>query len=392
MTKKQKTFFIIIAILIGIGAGVLFWLMFTPSLGKGVFYYLIEDDKADLFLITNKDNGKKIISISAREIDLGNYKPPRHSYFSHNGQQMIYFKEIGEMPLENLDENIVISRVISEPVLVNLKTGKERKIEQPIDSSVLVFSPDDTQIAWIKEISEATYQSIEESNKKRELWISRADGENAQLLYGFDENVVLLKRWYGDYVYFHGIWDVSIRSMGRINVKTRKIEYLIPGYCENFLENCQNIEFSNSGLRFLYEIYNKTEDKEITELYLGDFEKREFQTVLTTDRISDRLWFNNERGFFYTEQELVREEGGGGEKEIREKIHLVDIKNQTDDIIYEGSYISQLAIGPDDKYLYFLEKDKSEENNFNLVKLNIKTKEANIILTKNYNHILLISN
>lgn len=390
MTKKQKTFFIIIAILIGIGAGVLFWLMFTPSLGKGVFYYLIEDDKADLFLITNKDNGKKIISISAREIDLGNYKPPRHSYFSHNGQQMIYFKEIGEMPLENVDESIVISRIISEPVLVNLKTGKERKIEQPIDSSALVFSPDDTQIAWIKEVSEATYQSIEESNKKRELWISRADGENAQLLYGFDENVVLLKHWYGDYVYFHGIWDVFIRSMGRINVKTRKIEYLIPQYCEKFLENCQNIEFSNSGPRFLYEIYNKTEDKEITELYLGDFEKREFQTVLTTDRISDRLWLNNERGFFYTEQELVREEGGGGEKEIREKIHLVDVKNQTDDTIYEGSYISQLAIGPDDKYLYFLEKDRSEENNFNLVKLNIKTKEANIILTKNYNHILLI--
>ena len=391
MTKKQKTFFIIIAILIGIGAGVLFWLMFTPSLGKGVFYYLIEDDKADLFLITNKDNGKKINSISAREIDLGNYKPPRHSYFSHNGQQMIYFKEIGEMPLENVDENIVISRVISESILVNLKTGKERKIEQPIDSSALVFSPDDTQIAWIKEVSEATYQSIEESNKKRELWISRADGENAQLLYSFDENVVLLKRWYGDYVYFYGIWDVFIRSMGRINVKTRKIEYLIPRYCEKFLENCQNIEFSNSGARFLYEIYNKTEDKEITELYLGDFEKN-FQEVLTTDRISEKIWLNNEKQFVYTEQELVRKEDGGGEKEMREKIHLVDIKNQTDDIIYEGSYISQLAINPDDKYLYFLEKDKSEENNFNLIKLNIKTKEANIVLTKNYNHILLISN
>lgn len=391
MTKRQKTFFIIIAILIGVGAGVLFWLMFTPSLGQGVFYYLIDGDKADLFLITGKDNGKKIISISAREIDLENYKPPRHSYFSHNGQQLIYFKEIGEVPLENIDENIVISRVISESVLVNLKTGKERKIEQPIDSSALVFSPDDTQIAWIKEISEATYQSIEGSGKKRELWISRADGENAQLLYGFDENVVLLKRWYGDYVYFHGIWDVSIKSMGRINVKTRKLEYLVPRYCEKFLENCQSIEFSNSGTRFLYEIYNKTEDKEITELYLGDFEKN-FQEVLTTDRISEKIWLNNEKQFFYTEQELVRKEGGGGEKEIQEKIHLVDIKSQTDDIIYEGSYISQLVVNPDDKYLYFLEKDKSGENNFNLVKLNIKTKEANIILTKNYNHILLISN
>ena len=157
------------------------------------------------------------------------------------------------------------------------------------------------------------------------------------------------------------------------------------------MENCQNIEFSNSGPRFLYEIYNKTEDKEITELYLGDFEKN-FQEVLTTDRISEKIWLNNEKQFVYTEQELVRKEDGGGEKEMREKIHLVDIKNQTDGIIYEGSYISQLAINPDDKYLYFLEKDKSEENNFNLIKLNIKTKEANIVLTKNYNHILLISN
>lgn len=389
MAKRQKTFFILLAILIGVGAGVLFWLMFTPSLGEGVFYYLIDNDKADLFLITDKNKGEKVVSIPAREVDLGSYKPPRHSYFSHNAQQMIYFKEVGEVPLENLDEDIVISRVISEPVLVNLKTGKERKIEQPIDSSALVFSPDDTQIAWVKEVSEATYQTIEKSGKKREVWISRADGEDAQLLASFDENVVLLRRWYGDYIYFSGIWDVSIRSMGRINAKVREVEYLVPNHCEKFLENCQNIEFSNSGMRFLYEIYNKTEDKEVTELYLGDFE-REFNEVLTTDRISEKIWLNTEKQIIYTEQDLVRKENGGGEKEIREKIHLVDIKNQTDDIIYEGSYISQLVVDPKDKYLYFLEKEKDGDN-FNLMRLNIKTKEANIILTQNYNHILLIS-
>lgn len=389
MEKKQKTFFIFIAILIGIGLGVLAWIIFTPNLAKGIFYYHIDGDEANLFLIRPKNHGKEIVSIPAREVDFGKYKPPQHTYISNNGNQMIYFKKVGEEPIENIsEENIVVSRVISKPVLVNLKTGREKEINQPIDTSGLVFSPNDSQIAWIKEVDESTFQSIEESGNRRELWISRADGENAELLAGFDENVILLENWAGDYIYFQGLWDVSIRSLGRINVKTKKIDYLVPRYCERFLENCQNIEFSSSGRYFLYEIYTKEGDKEITELYLGDFEKREFLEVLTTDRISDRLWTDSE-GFFYTEQETVRKEGGGGEKEVRETIHLVNLKNQTDDIIYSGSYISQLTLDPGGRYLYFLERAEDGEN-FNLVRMDTKTKKTEIILTEDFNLILLI--
>ena len=382
--KKQIGFFIIMAILIGIGIGILAWNLLTPTLAEGVFYYQVDSTKAKLFLIAGRDKGTEIVSLPAREVDLGEYKPPRHSYISHDAKQMIYFKEIGEEPLAdiNLGEDIVVSRVIYEPILINLKTSKETKINQSIDSSSLVFSPDDTQIAWIKGVEEATFETIEETGKKRELWLSRVDGQDAQFLIGFDENVVLLKRWSGDYIYFQGLWDAIIRSLGRINIKTKEVDYLVPRYCEKFLENCQNIEFSPSGRYFLYEIYTKTEDKEITELYLGDFENREFQEILTTDRISDRLWLNNEKGFFYTEQETVKKEG------LRETIHLVDLKKDTDDVIYTGSYISQLTIDSDESYLFFLEKENDED--FKLIRLNIKTKQTETILTDNYDHILLI--
>lgn len=386
--KKQIGFFILIAILIGVGIGIFLWTTLTPNLGQGIFYYQIENNKANLFLIKSKDEPEKIISISAREIDIGQYRSPRHSYISHNSKQMIYFKKTGEVPIEfSENQEVVISRVIYEPTLVNLKTGKEQKIEQPIDSSSLIFSPNDEQIAWIKEIEESTYQTIEQSEKKRELWLSRIDGKNAQILGDFDENVVLLKKWSGDYIYFHGLWDATIRSLGRINVKTKKIDYLVPRHCERFLENCKDIEYSISGKKFIYEIYTKENDKEITELYLGDFEEREFQAILTTDRISDKLWHYNEKEFFYTEQEMVKKQGGG--ERLEERIHLVNIKNKTDDVIYAGSYVSQLTLDPEGRYLYFLEK-QMEGDDFNLQRLDIKKKEIKTILTNDYNHILLI--
>lgn len=388
--KKQKSFFIFMAVLIGILLGLLFWNVFTPNLSDGVFYYKVNNNKADLFLLSGKSKPKQIASLPAREVDIGKYKPPNHSYVSENGKQMIYFKKIGEEPIENIgEENIVINRVISKPILVNLKTGKEREIEQPIDSSGLVFSSDANQIAWIKEVEESTFQGIEESGRKRELWISRSDGENAEFIRGFDENVILLKKWDNDYVYFQGLWDVSIRSLGRVNIKTREINYIVPRFCENYLQNCQNIEFSSSGNYFLYEVYTNEDNKEITELYFGNFNEKEYVKILTTDRISDKIWLDGNKKFLYTEQEMVRKEEGGGEKELQETIHLVDIGKQTDDKIYSGSYISQLSPDPNMKYLYFLEKEKEGEN-FHLVKLNLKTKESEIILTEDYNYILLL--
>jgi tricorn protease-like protein len=171
--------------------------------------------------------------------------------------------------------------------------------------------------------------------------------------------------------------------MGRINVKTKQIDYMVPRDCEEFLENCNNVEFSISGNKFLYEIVSEKENKKITALYLGDFEKKEFLEVLTTDEVGDRLWVDDGEKFFYTEQE---EDKRGT---ITETIHLVDIKNQTDDVLYSGSYISQLTFDAGGRYLYFLEKHKEGEN-FDLMKLDLKNKKTEIILTDNYNKILLV--
>jgi len=383
--KKQKSFFILIAVLIGIGIGVLIWSLLSSGTGQGVFYFQVKDNQAELFLLKAKDNAKKIVSIPAREVDLGVYRVPRHSYFSQDGEQMIYFKKTGEIPLEELspDETTVVVRILSEPRLVNLKTGKEEKIDQLIDPASLVFSPNNKQIAWVKEVEESTHQELDETGKERELWLSRANGEDAQLLTSFDENVVLLKRWSGNYIYFQGISGTSARSLGRINAKTGEVEYLVPRYCNKSLNNCQNIEFSLSGRYFIYEIYKKVENREITELYLGDFKKREFFEVLTTDQISDRLWLNNEKSFLYTEQEVLKKEG------TRETIHLVNLGKETDDAIYTGSYISQLTIDSGNKYLYFLEKIE-QANDVKLMRLNIKTRETEEILIDDYYRVLLI--
>ncbi|MFH1551307.1 MAG: hypothetical protein ABIC36_00315 [bacterium] len=385
MERKRLTFFILIAVLIGIILGILLWKILSPKLGEGVFYYRLDGNKANLFLLDNKGEGEKIITVAAQEVDLGKYKPPRHSFISPDRRQLVYFKKSKEEQIGDLGDGMIASRIYYDPILVNLKTGTEKKIEQPIDSTSLVFSPDSNSIAWIKEIKDSTYEEIEKNDTKRELWISIADGESPQLLAKFEENVLLLKRWNEDYVYFQGIFDANIKSLGRINIKTKRVEYIIPKSCNTNLTNCQNIEFSPSGKMFLYEIYSKKNDKEITELYLGDFEKRDYKPVLTTDRISDKIWLDTEKGFFYTEQK------SGKNNEIIETIHLVDLYKETDNEIYSGSYISQLAFDGSSNSLYFLERSEGEElNMFNIMRLNVKIKEAEKMLTENYNNILIV--
>ena len=385
MERKRITFFILIAVLIGVILGILIWRILSPKLGEGVFYYRVDGDKANLFLLNGNKEGEKIVSVWAQELDLGKYKPPRHSFISPDGRQLIYFKKIKEEPIQKLGEDLVASRIFYEPILINLKTGKDKKIDQLIDSASLVFSPDSNNIAWTKEVKESTYEDIEKSNQKRELWTSRADGINARLLVSFDENVILLKQWSDDYIYFQGIYDVNTKSLGRINLETKKIDYVIPKGCNVNLIDCQNIELSPSGEMFLYEIYTKNENKEITELYLGNFKTKEFKAILTTDRISDKSWLNNEKGFLYTEQEMNKDTG------VKETIHLVDLYKETDTVLYSGSYISQL-INDAGNDLYFLEKDNkaTEINIFKLIRLNIKNQKSETILTENYNNILLI--
>lgn len=385
MERKRLTFFILIAVLIGIIIGILFWKVLTPKLGEGVFYYRTDNNKADLFLLDGKGEGEKIVAVTAQEVDLGKYKPPKHSFISPDGRQLVYFKKSKEEPLMTSSDGLVASRIFYDPMLVNLKTGTDKKIEQSIDSSSLLFSPDSNNIAWIKEVGGSTYEEIEKNAQKRELWISRADGENAQILASFDENVVLLKRWEGDHIYFQGLFDVSIKSIGRINIKTKKVDYVVPRGCDENLTNCQNIEFSPTGKMFLYEIYTQKDNREITELYVGDFEKQEYKAVLTTDRISDKIWLDSEKGFFYTEQETIRGQ------ELKEIIHLVDLYKETDSVLYTGSYISQMAFNGSSNYLYFLERAEGGEINiFKIVRLNIKNKEVDTVLTDNYNNLLII--
>ena len=381
---KHKSFFVLLAVIVGIFIGIAVWKFIGPTLGRGIFYYRVDGDKANLFLLKNS-HSKKLIAVPAREIDPGDFRPPKRSYVSNSRKEMIYFKQIEEVPVEGVSENqeFIVSRIIYKPILVNLKNGKETEINQLIDSAGIVFSPNDEKIAWMKQIDEATYAQIEQSGKKREIVISDKDGKNPESLVSFEENLIILKKWAGDYIYFQGLWDIYNQNLGRVNVKTRQVEYLIPQGCVKSLENCKNIEFALSGNKFLYEIISKKDDKDITELYLGDFDKNEFLAVLTTDQIGNRVWVDDGEIFFYTEQEVDKFD------KVTETIHLVNIENQTDDSAYSGNYISQLTFDRGGRYLYFIEKQQEGEN-FNLMRFDLKTKKAEVLLTEDYNKILLI--
>ena len=373
-----------LAVIVGIFIGIAVWKFIGPTLGRGIFYYRVDGDKANLFLLKNS-HSKKLIAVPAREIDPGDFRPPKRSYVSNSRKEMVYFKQIEEVPVEGVSENqeFIVSRIIYKPILVNLKNGKETEINQLIDSAGIVFSPNDEKIAWMKQIDEATYAQIEQSGKKREIVISDKDGKNPESLVSFEENLIILKKWAGDYIYFQGLWDIYNQNLGRVNVKTRQVEYLIPQGCVKSLENCKNIEFALSGNKFLYEIISKKDDKDITELYLGDFDKNEFLAVLTTDQIGNRVWVDDGEIFFYTEQEVDKFD------KVTETIHLVNIENQTDDSAYSGNYISQLTFDRGGRYLYFIEKQQEGEN-FNLMRFDLKTKKAEVLLTEDYNKILLI--
>jgi len=381
---KHKSIFIIAAVIVGVGIGILIWKFWSPAIGSGIFYFQVSDNKANLYLLKNS-NSKDLVSLSAREVDVNDFRPPKHAFISNSREEMIYFKEVGEEPVTGIGESegMQVNRVIYKPVLVDLRSGKETEINQQIDSTSIVFSPDDSQIVWVKSVAETTYQQIEESGKKRETWVSDKNGGNAQLLASLDENLVMLKRWTGSYIYFQGLWDTTNKSIGRIDTRTKQTEHLIPDGCTDMMENCNNIEFSPSGSKFLYEISSNKDNKDITELYLGDFETRQYLAVLTTDQIGNRLWIDDGQKFFYTEQ--VEDKNGN----VVETIHLVDIQNQTDDSVYSGNYISELTFDSAGRYLYFLEKQK-DSNNFNLVQLDLKTRKNAIILSDNYNRVLLM--
>ena len=387
MEKKRLSFFILVAVLVGIIIGILIWRILTPKLGEGVFYYKLDNNKANMFLLNGTGEGEKVITVDAQEVDLGKYKPPKYTFISSDNLQMIYFKKTKEEPINTGDPTLIATRIFFDPILVNLKTGTEKKINQSLDASTLVFSPDSNNIAWIKEVPESTFEEIQKDQIKREIWTSRADGENAQLLIALDDNVVLLKCWSGNYVYFQGVSGVNIKSMGRIDVLNKKVDYLVPQGCDQQLTNCQNIEFSPSGNLFLYEIYSQNNGKDVTKLYLGNLETKESKLIVTTDKISDKAWLGGEKEIVYTNQEAVQGQG----IQIKETIHLVDLYKESKTDLYSGNYLSELAFDDSNDYLYFLEKaDTSEVNTFNLMRLDVRNKKADKVLTDNYNNILII--
>jgi hypothetical protein len=89
MGRKRTTFFVLIAVLIGIIFGILIWRVLSPKLGEGAFYYRLENYKANLFLLNGKGEGEKIVTVPAQEVDLGKYKPPKISFLSPDRKYLI---------------------------------------------------------------------------------------------------------------------------------------------------------------------------------------------------------------------------------------------------------------------------------------------------------------
>jgi Tol biopolymer transport system component len=356
-----------------------------PSLEGAVFYYRVDGKDSKLFYLDSGNNPQYLISIPSQEGEPGEYKAPVYSYISHSGKVLVYLEKAGEIPIDMPIEEAGFSvfRIIYKPKYVDLKSRSINNINQNIGASGLVFSPDDKKIAWTLNVEELTIQELESAGKKREVWLSGVDGNDARRLAILDDKAILLQRWFGNYIYFRGLKGAEYYSLGRINVKTGRVEYVRPKYCSEDLSNCQNFSFSPSGNLFIYEAGLSKNNEESTELFVGDFNGKKSWQILAKNYISDRLWMPNEKSIIYTEQEAVKGKG------IKEKIHLVNLETNKDEEIYSGSYVSQLVPDSSGDYLYFLEKETDEK--FNLVELNIKTKKAEILESGPYSQMQIFS-
>lgn len=384
-TKKKILISLVILALIVIGLILLAGEAIRPSLEKAIFYYRSDGKDSKLFYTKSNNRPEYLVAIPSEEGEPGKYKVPRHSYVSHNGSVLIYFEKIGQTPIE-IDfehKDLTVHRILYKPKYVNLKTGAIEEIDKQLDTSGLVFSPNDEKIAWVLSIKESTIQEIEFKGIKREVWISNIDGANARLLATLDEKVVSLARWENDYIYFLGVKGIGYYSLGRIDVKTGKVNYQRPKYCSEDLANCQNFEFSSSGELFIYEAGLEKEGKQIIELFVGSFDNKKSWQILTKNYISDRLWMPNEESIIYTEQITPPATA------LQEKIHLVDLKTNKDKEIYSGSYVSQLFPDSSGEYLYFIEKETDQK--FNLVRLEMKTKKTEILESGEYNQMQIFS-
>ena len=385
-TEKRVLIGLFIAVLVVIGLMLFVGKIATkPSLEGAVFYYRVDGKDSKLFYLNSGNSPQYLVSIPSEEGEPDKYKVPAHSYISHSGKVLVYLEKTGEVPvgMPAKEADFSVFRITYKPKYIDLKSHSVNDINQDIDASGLVFSPDDKNIAWVLSVAESTIQELESAGRKREVWVSNVDGSNAKRLATLDDKVVLLQRWFGSYIYFRGLKGVGYYSLGRINVKTGQVEYIRPKYCSEDLSNCQNFNFSPSGNLFIYEAGLSQDNKESIELFVGDFSGKKSWQILAKNYISDRLWMPDEKSIIYTEQEAIK---GGG---IREKIHLVNLETNRDQEIYSGNYVSQLVPDSSGNYLYFLEKETDEK--FNLVELNIKTKKSEILESGPYNQMQIFS-
>lgn len=391
ITRANRRIFVslVVLALIIIGLILLAVRVAKPTLGKAVFYYKGEGKDSKLFYMKSGAKPQYLITLPSEESELSKYKVPRHSYVSNHGNILVYFEKTGQIPVETLSDNkdFTAFRIIYKPKYIDLKNSSINDIDQDLDAGSLVFSPDDKKIAWVLSAKESTIQELESAGRKREVWLSSPDGDNARRLATLDDKVVLLQKWHGDYIYFWAVKGVGYYGLGKINVKTGQVKYTQPKYCSENLSNCRNFSLSSSGEIFIYEAGSIRDGKEVTELFVGDFSGKKSWQILVKNYISDRLWMPDGENLIYTEQQTIQEPGPVFV--LREKLHKVNLKSGLDKEIYTGSYLSQLTFDGSGKYLYFIEKETDEK--FNLVRLNLDDKKTEILDFGQYNQLQIFS-
>lgn len=356
-----------------------------PPSEEGIFYYKGEGKDSKLFYTSAGSESEYLTTVPAEESELDKYKVPRHSYVSHNGKVLIYFEKTGQIPVQLTpgQEEFTAYRIIFKPKYVDLKNGSIKDINQDIDAGSLVFSSNDKEIAWILSAKESTIEELEKNEKKREVWLSSVDGDSARRLATLDERVVLLQKWNNNYIYFWGIRGIGYYSLGRIDIRNGQVKYIQPKYCSENLDNCQNFSFSSSRDLFIYEAGLDRDGKKGIEMFVESFDGKNSWQILVKNYISERLWMPDGKNIIYTEQETIRDVG------VKEKIHLVNLETQKDEIIYTGSYVSQIFPEASGEYLYFIEKETDEK--FNLIRLNISSRKADIIEFGPYDQLQILS-
>jgi hypothetical protein len=171
--------------------------------------------------------------------------------------------------------------------------------------------------------------------------------------------------------------------LGEINTKTGKVKYFQPKYCLEDLTNCKDFQFYSSGELFIYQANIKDDKSEKIALFVESPDKEKSWQILVENYISDKLFSSDGKSVIYTEQVNV------SPSQFREKIHLVNLGTSQDQEIYSGNYVSQIIPDKNDDYLYFIEKETDEK--FNLVRLNIQNKKADIIDSGRYDDLKIFS-